>query len=312
MVVVYYEPVYRKYVASRCSLAWFAKAVLVAALLLLPYFVGWWTHSFWKKRETYLEQPEVEFTHKLVVALETQTPGQPLVFSTVPEVVAVVEPALVRRPRIETATIDYDLDGVADAFNLTLTMPLEAGEEVHRASLALFFELRLRDRIRMRMESLVFVSEQSPLPGAELTMLGDLRLRQLAPLNVNDDRTEYESPLLDPAAIKSFRDVTFPAMLASSFRRNETTEYDRRQHTYWTSGARDSFRVHAHVRVPRQPVEYVPEFWEVLKFAWVQYVAIFALFYYVIDLVRWFISRYQLVDSRLVGAPDTLSKVHQL
>lgn len=294
----------------------------------------------------------MRFTRRLLLSAEGADGAPPLLFSSAPEVLALLEPALVRVPEIEVrarvrarsgeraltrvgaqcAEEDTNLDGRADALNLTLTLPLRAGEEVRRLTLAAFVEVRLQSRVRLRMESLLFVDVAGATAGSEALVVGDVRLRQTAPLRVEGVREDYAASLLDAGSARAIQDVLFGPLLLRDAARNgglgasrsparslahsrppaphraESIAFDQR--TLWVSGRGPSFRLQVRARVADQPVAYVPDAAETLKFAWVQYAALLLLVYLPLWWVRDLVYSQQLVASWRVSDAQPVAKAH--
>ena len=60
--------------------------------------------------------------------------------------------------------------------------------------------------------------------------------------------------------------------------RNETTYYEHKSHVMYGAQDQQYVDVNMVIKIPHQEVVYVPKFWEVVKFAWVQYFAIVIAF----------------------------------
>ena len=96
---------------------------------------------------------------------------------------------------------DIDRDGKPDTVEVTLTMPLDKGETVQHASAMLFFDYQLADGMSVEMEGVVFVDGSSPISGQSMWVAGDLRLRQLKPIDYRSTVDAYSDSVLvgDPA-----------------------------------------------------------------------------------------------------------------
>ena len=94
---------------------------------------------------------------------------------------------------------DVDRDGKVDTVEVTLKMPLQAGETIQHASAMLFFDYALSDAISVEMEGAVYVDGSSPITGSQLWVAGDLRLRQLKPIRYKSTVTTYSPSILSTA-----------------------------------------------------------------------------------------------------------------
>ena len=79
----------------------------------------------------------------------------------------------------------------------------------------------------------------------------------------------------------------------------------------WQSGAESAFTVEVHLRLPEQMIPYIPNASEALKWAWVQYIALFLLLAWFLAFVRAFVFRYQLVPTYIASDTRPPQKVHQ-
>ena len=70
---------------------------------------------------------------------------------------------------------DVDRDGKVDTVEVTLKMPLQAGETIQHASAMLFFDYALSDAISVEMEGAVYVDGSSPITGSQLWVAGQRR-----------------------------------------------------------------------------------------------------------------------------------------
>lgn len=75
-------------------------------------------------------------------------------------------------------------------------MPLGKGETVQHASAMLFFDYQLADGVSVEMEGVVFVDGSSPISGQSMWVAGDLRLRQLKPIDYRSTVDTYSESVL--------------------------------------------------------------------------------------------------------------------
>lgn len=63
--------------------------------------------------------------------------------------------------------------------------------------------------------------------------------------------------------------------------------------------------------LPKQDLPYIPGAAEVLKWAWVQYISLFILLAYFLSFVRFYVFRYQIVDTYVANDVTPPQKAHQ-
>ena len=82
---LYKVPVYRRYIAGRVSCASCVRLVSLVVIILVPFFLAFVSHAFWRKEGVHYEQATVRFKHQAVVMTRGQDAGgaQSLIFSAV-------------------------------------------------------------------------------------------------------------------------------------------------------------------------------------------------------------------------------------
>ncbi len=73
MVVVFKEPVRRRYTASICSVALLLQLLCIAALIAGPLYAAFDSGGFLLHEATFSEQPRVHYRHELLVQLDTKS-----------------------------------------------------------------------------------------------------------------------------------------------------------------------------------------------------------------------------------------------
>jgi hypothetical protein len=297
MVEVYSTPLKKRFYAPVVSISYAFKVLYYVGLFVLPFMLASASPGFWKTQETRYEQPYVEYMHKVILQAEGES-GEFLLWSTIPEYNSIVGKSRVRYPApISSREIDHDLDGKADQFELTLTLPLKSGEKVHRFSALVFFNYQLQTHVRLDMESSILLQAESALPGSAVNFYGDLRFHQDNAIPSKGVRDAYAGVTIDPTELDTVQDVQFPALLKQVMERNETTSFDGVSH--WTSGEFGSFTVKLLLDFPATPIRYVPDSAEVIKFALAQYIGFFAMVFVLCTIVREFVYTNQIFETRM-------------
>lgn len=138
MVELWSESVKLRYSNSRCSLAYLFTIVFYIVVILFPFYLGFSTHSFWKKHETLYIQPTITFENKFILTLEGRT-GTQITWSSFPAYNGLLSPSLGRPVQISASSRDDNRDGIPDVYTITASVPLNPGEEINKASMYLFF-----------------------------------------------------------------------------------------------------------------------------------------------------------------------------
>jgi transmembrane protein 231 len=201
---------------------------------------------------------------------------------------------------------DTNGDGRNDVYDVTLTVhsysPTSAsgsGIGIQGLQLAVEFTVEFTSTIVEQLRGVVYVAASSPSAGARVYVDGAMRFVQSGgPLRyqATSPRTTYNTAALGLGAsgpVNSFEGVLRPYL-----DRNETVLFEPWA-TVWSPGPAEVFTAVVRVHVPTMAVRYRPSFWELAKYAWVQYVAVWLLVYLVLGSIRAWILRNQLLPSRV-------------
>nr|XP_054917954.1 transmembrane protein 231-like isoform X2 [Dermacentor andersoni] len=267
------EGVHRKYKASLCSKATAFVVVLSCATIVIPFMFAYKDLGFWKKLDQYQEQPEVRFKRRLIFILEC---GEGLVFwSSYPFLNSHATELSI--PSVEDLEEDFDSDGKMDELNLSVKMPLPKKFDVLRVKILLLFDCRIATYTRVSYEGLAFIDHSSSISGSELSLTGELRLRQKELLRPgsHDSRFEHSIINLDSSSVSSF---SLDFILDEYSKRNVTTQLSNVQSTWRVASGATHFLANLRIKYPVEILWYRPGVWQVLKHAWTQYLAFLAIF----------------------------------
>jgi transmembrane protein 231 len=247
--------------------------------IILPFFIAFSTYEFWKKRETYFEQPKVVYRKELLMEVYSESEiieNNSLVrvpstqfFSTIGELNDLyfqrLSPVL-----LKSSKLDSNFDDYAEEFNFNLTL-FSSGNDVKNIKVVTFYEYQIRKRIKMDMVALAWVDVNTPYGAGNVYVDGVLEFKQLKPLKPSSTtRDDYDFSVL---SLESGYENFFPVLALRYNDRNYTTQFNYisqvqpRGQNYST--------IHIKVRIPiSQKLEYAPNFLETMKFAWIQYQSI--------------------------------------
>jgi transmembrane protein 231 len=284
-------------------------------VLLVPFFLAYTSESFWLKTNSYLEFPRAEFKYQaLLVATGKDTiTNQPITmtFSSSPELRRGLLYNTVRPASLRTYSEDTNLDRAPEAIRLEFELPLKTNEAVYGLSALLMFQIDLNARAKVKLESAAHIDYNSAVAGGSLFVDGDLLLVQENALPVTGGYSEpyKNSPLLGNTTYspESIEEILMPVLIDRYRSRNLTMKYGNTM-THWTpasgvvnSGSSSSslppFKASFTVRIPQQAVTYVPTVSEMLKFAWMQYLAVAFIVYVLAVYSADFVFSYQVVET---------------
>ena len=138
---VWSSPIVRLHSASLLSWATVFHVAITVLTFVPPLLIAYRSQGFWLRRATYEEQPEIHFTHELVVLASTRE-GLTLGWSTAEPVNNFLLDN-VRIPLVTSREEDVNRDGLLDNINLQLKIPLHKSEEIVSISLLLLFDVKL-------------------------------------------------------------------------------------------------------------------------------------------------------------------------
>ena len=141
------------------------------------------------------------------------------------------------------------------------------------------------------MQAPLFLEHQGDLAGQTWKVQGDIKLAQKNLIPVTGARTIYDYSLIGEEYLRADGDgqIQWSSLIRDSSRRNESIIADPMIES-WQSLNGDPrnlglppgtsalpFTANINLRVPVQPIKYVPPLSQVLKQGWVQYFSLFAL-----------------------------------
>lgn len=282
---IYSLPALYRYKAS----IWSKPSFYVLAVLLLtfipPLLVAYRSQGFWMTTNTYLEQPDVAYKKQLLFVADLASPGQYLAWSTYSNFNSLLQSNL-RIPQVTSYELDVNRDGLNDELSLNISLPLTSTEQVVRTQLIVIFDYKLFRMSRFQMESLIYVSQSSPLSGSGVKVIGDLNMYQRTPLFHRGVDSRYNYSIINSGS--SFAsDYDIFSILRNYSQRNVTTRLEN-SYSVWTPGriATQPFTLNLTVSYPTEIIVYQPGFWELIKWGWVQYSTILLLFLWVFKRIN--------------------------
>ncbi|XP_071424015.1 transmembrane protein 231 isoform X2 [Pithys albifrons albifrons] len=147
------------------------------------------------------------------------------------------------------------------------------------------------------MQSMAFLQFFSPVPGSQLYMNGDLKLNQRQLLNHCGLDTRYNVSVVNGTSpFASDYDLT--NIIAAYWDRNVTTVFSDPSPVWMTGRSTDTpFIINATIHYPVEVILYQPGFWEIIKFAWIQYVSILLIFLWVFGRIKMFLFQNQVLTT---------------
>jgi hypothetical protein len=341
MIQLFSHPVYRRYLARRCSLAYLFSWLCSIFVIIVPFFLcfspehmrGESTEGgLWIKNKSYREQPQLHFRKELILvvqAMETVIVNSTMheritrpkeIFFSTSSVWNELYPSSFRIASIKSREIDTNFDDIVDSMNIQVLMPLLPGENVYSIQMIPFFDFSLSRHVKIQMDTLAYIHYASGIPITSLVTKGDLKLKQRALFSIQkspsmlfpNDPLFYSTP---PSRGPAGHSSTIQQVLETADSRLFSTDYLERYASskrgdYATTGYDSSLPISSlnitlTLHNTAQSIDYTPALYELFTDAWIRY---FSLYWIAIKLVG---QLYSFVYSnQLIGTFEKIDRVH--
>ncbi|XP_015283688.1 PREDICTED: transmembrane protein 231, partial [Gekko japonicus] len=248
------------------------------------------------KRSSYAEQPSVRFLHEVLLVGLAEGGGS-VGWSSFAACNRLLG-ARLRLPLVSAREEDVNQDGVMDLLHFRLELPLQSTEQILGVQLMLTFTYQLQRMSTFVMQSMAFLQSSSPVPGSRVIVSGDLRLRQRQPLGHCGLDDRYNVSVINGSSPFA-QDYDLTNIVAAYQERNVTTVLSADAGPIWVVGRApsDPFVIQATIHYPVELIVYQPGFWEMIKFAWIQYVSLLLIFFWICEKIKTFLFQNQVLDA---------------
>jgi len=313
MVECYSRPVRERFIASRWSLAYLFRLAFYISVSIAPIYIAYSSGGFWRRSDTFLEQPLALFTKNLIAVGTAADGTRVLQYSTMERFNYLVGYDNVRQPAVKSWSTDTNLDSKPDTWDVNLVFPLQSSDApIVSFSLFLFFQCSLNQQVNVDFNGIVQLdSASSGVSGNKWTVAGDLQFFQRNPLSRTSShgtRRNYRWPVVNDSTLITIDDTDLGAIVLNNQARNESLTSNTRG--VWSKSAASNFNVSVHLTVPTWSVSYIPGPSEAIKFAWIQWLACFWILWWGLSYVRDFVYDQNIVDTTRVTDGTPLTKLH--
>lgn len=288
--------------------------------------------ALWLKERTARIQPFAGFQHQALVVARGASPADVYLFST-SGVLNEVFGGRLRPAALRLQTEDADQDGLPEVLRAQVTLSLATGEEVHGITAFIALEYAMQSPARFQHNATAIVHHDAGHGGSALHVFGDLELRSDVPLSAAALTARRGPEVLlgitdaeDVAAVDPLRIIQrfdppcacnlpeaqlTPLAVARRYAALPTAVHLLPRYPVWTSGAgMSTFDLNVTMAVRPQVVFYAPEIAELLKFAWVQYLALLIPVAAVFTFLRRFAAFSHITPCRVVSDLSRGAKAH--
>lgn len=244
----------------------------------------------------YREQPDIHFKHEYLLIVETDNLEAPVICSTYEYFSQIIKEHN-HCTMIKSREEDNNRDGKYDELYFEIQVQLLQNQDAHAVTLFLLFDYKLYKMSSFQMESLGVIHYSSSLPGARFDVVADLRLTQKQLLHNRGRDVRFNKTVMNMEDIfpESF---SLHTLLKNYAKRNVSTIL-KNVYPLWTVGrpADEPFFITAIIHYPEETILYKPGFWQIMKWAWIQYVSVLVIFMCVFRTVKSYVFQNQLITS---------------
>eukprot|EP00003_Mantamonas_plastica_P015580 TRINITY_DN2633_c0_g1_i2.p1 TRINITY_DN2633_c0_g1~~TRINITY_DN2633_c0_g1_i2.p1 ORF type:complete len:279 (-),score=65.45 TRINITY_DN2633_c0_g1_i2:18-803(-) len=202
-------------------------------------------------------------------------------------------------PFLQSWTVDSNSDGINEEIWYETEFDVASGQSIQDVQLILFLEYKLSSRVQLTMESMVVVNGQNAAGGGVLSFDGTLSFDQKSLLPPLGRRSIYNAKLFEEKNVTSVRDFNMANIIFNAYQRNDTTSLTPLITTWQPGPAGKPFTVRGVIRIPPTVHRYQPGVIETLKFAWIQYLSLALVFYWILDVIKRFAYTERLVEAHI-------------
>lgn len=262
--------------------------------------------DFWNNEGVYYEQPDVEYNDELIMVVndtrETKT------FSSILYLNQFFDP-LLNIPMIKYEIFDDNHDGLNDTFKFKINFPVNNVKTITNIKLYLFFKYSLNTNIQGSIErTLCEVDINTPLGASYVKINGDLVLKQKFPLSSSTFSVgNYKENILNVSETYADNTTTYLKNDVTDFNIESKKEYFYNRDVYTVFDYskvvipyknRDVVQIELTVNIP----SFQAIMWEIpiaakIKFAWVQFMALFIPVYVILRLIQFYIFKNRIFPS---------------
>ena len=262
--------------------------------------------DFWNNEGVYYEQPNIEYNDELIMVVNDT--GETKTFSSILYLNQFFDP-LLNIPMIKYEIFDDNHDGLNDTFKFKINFPVNNVKTITNIKLYLFFKYSLNTNIQGSIErTLCEVDINTPLGASYVKINGDLVLKQKFPLSSSTFSVgNYKENILNVSETYADNTTTYLKNDVTDFNIESKKEYFYNRDVYTVFDYskvvipyknRDVVQIELTVNIP----SFQAIMWEIpiaakIKFAWVQFMALFIPVYVILRLIQFYIFKNRIFPS---------------
>lgn len=194
---------------------------------------------------------------------------------------------------------------MTDRLDFNIEMPLKAGENIHSFNFGAHSDITLHSTLlRYKWDDIMTVQYTNPISFKSVSYTGHVNIRQRWPLASKGGFKQFsEKSLLNLKDIPDPSKDNFETWTSTSFHRNMSLALSPNFVSFvpkYESGDYEHLNIAISITIPAQSVRVFPTLSEVLKQAWIQYVAFFIVTWFILQRINDFVFRHKLVPATAV------------
>uniref|UniRef100_A0AAR5P5Q0 Transmembrane protein 231 n=1 Tax=Dendroctonus ponderosae TaxID=77166 RepID=A0AAR5P5Q0_DENPD len=291
MLEVFKETISVKYKAFLLSKATFITLVCDIITISLPFVLSYYSGGLWQKHNSLHLQPNVRFNGDFLLLAMSAQNQKPIVCSSFPYYKKYLG-TLDACSTVKIREIDANLDNQVDALQFQTTIDLPEKMPIDAINIVLLLNYTLQEPCYFQMESAVIYQETNLRNVFQLSLYADLGLQQTESIKCSKNRlADMNLPIGNAHHSEDYMFDNFVGNYASKKIKTTLTN----PITTYGSVKATSFGLNLNLKYPKHKIYYTPNLWQVCKFAWIQYIAIYIITAWLVSKIKSYIFMNNLV-----------------
>ncbi|KAF7278344.1 hypothetical protein GWI33_008559 [Rhynchophorus ferrugineus] len=289
---VHTECIKTKYKAFLLSKATLVILICNLITIVLPFVLAYNTGGFWLKQDVIYEQPEIQFKGQYLLVVTFDDPDKPIVcgsFSFYKDNLNYLDKCTM----IQVSDSDEDNDGKTDKLEINFKTDIYKNAIMSSIYLVIPLKLKLNTPCLCYIET-TLIHQQLPIKKAtNINVFADFKLKQLDPIKCPKyGSIQYDHSIINEGLSPDFYELHKIIEKYSEARVKVTLENVL---TSYISTEESGAIISLKIKYPKQKIYYKPSFWHIIKYAWIQYLALYIVISWIIHQIKNYIFNNNLV-----------------
>ncbi|XP_044266702.1 transmembrane protein 231 [Tribolium madens] len=261
--------------------------------LVLPFIFAYKSKGLWLKRDAFYEQPDVKFRGEYIFFATTNNNNKSVITcSSLPHFDHVLR-SLDSCSIIKVRENDRNFDGKIEELDLSLQVNLPV--KTRLTSLSIIIPLSYKLQIcPFQMQTAIIFQELLPFYISHYSLVANMVVTQTRPLICHRKHTNtlFNYPvIMDNGDLNNY-DIN--TIIRNFSKRNITTSL-KNVYKSFSPGKTQNFLFSLNIEFPEDRIYYKPGFWQILKWAWIQYLSLYIIVSWIIMKIKHYIFSRRLI-----------------